>query len=146
MSSSRDGTEGGSEQGNHSKESGQAAGEQAAPLMLSQYQQDFPPPPCPRRRTPALPHPDNIGINPAFRWEWVWCRHFSVVKMTWKSFVFGSQVRVQHSAERRVPCLAHPGSQAQHQLIRRTEIHKGLTVGFNICELISRCKWHFCNK
>ncbi|TWW74715.1 hypothetical protein D4764_14G0007180 [Takifugu flavidus] len=69
MSSSRDRTEGGSEQGNHSEESGQAAVEQAAPLMLSQYQQDFPPPPCPRRRTPALPHPDNIGINPAFRLE-----------------------------------------------------------------------------
>lgn len=36
--------------------------------MQSQYQKDFPPPSsCCRRRTPALPQPDNIGINPAFR-------------------------------------------------------------------------------
>ncbi|XP_049598929.1 uncharacterized protein si:dkeyp-69c1.9 [Syngnathus scovelli] len=40
------------------------------PKMLSQYQKDFPPRSswC-RRRTPALPQPDNIGINPAFRIE-----------------------------------------------------------------------------
>ncbi|XP_026183658.1 uncharacterized protein LOC113142713 isoform X2 [Mastacembelus armatus] len=38
--------------------------------MQSQYQKDFPPPSsCHRRRTPALPQPDNIGINPAFRIE-----------------------------------------------------------------------------
>lgn len=36
--------------------------------MQSQYQKDFPPPSsCHRRRTPALPQLDNIGINPAFR-------------------------------------------------------------------------------
>ncbi|XP_059207074.1 uncharacterized protein si:dkeyp-69c1.9 [Centropristis striata] len=36
--------------------------------MQSQYQKDFPPPTSwRRRRTPALPQPDNIGINPAFR-------------------------------------------------------------------------------
>ncbi|XP_034540389.1 uncharacterized protein si:dkeyp-69c1.9 [Notolabrus celidotus] len=44
--------------------------EQHALEMLSQYQKDFPPPAsCYRRRTPALPQPDNIGINPAFRIE-----------------------------------------------------------------------------
>ncbi|XP_054611527.1 uncharacterized protein si:dkeyp-69c1.9 isoform X2 [Dunckerocampus dactyliophorus] len=39
-----------------------------AETMRSQYQKDFPPPSswC-RRSTPALPQPDNIGINPAFR-------------------------------------------------------------------------------
>lgn len=65
--SSRERKEGGNEQGNDSNEPGQAAVDQENLLMLSQYQKDFPPLPCPRRRTPALPHPDNIGINPAFR-------------------------------------------------------------------------------
>ncbi|KAM6912022.1 uncharacterized protein PEZ65_016167 [Lycodopsis pacificus] len=38
--------------------------------MQSQYQKDFPPPSsCRRRRTPARPQPDNIGINPAFRMD-----------------------------------------------------------------------------
>ncbi|XP_034034293.1 uncharacterized protein si:dkeyp-69c1.9 [Thalassophryne amazonica] len=37
--------------------------------LQSQYQKDFTPPSQCRRRTPALPQPDNIGINPAFRIE-----------------------------------------------------------------------------
>lgn len=42
--------------------------EQDATELQSQYQKDFPPPSSyHRRRTPALPQPDNIGINPAFR-------------------------------------------------------------------------------
>ncbi|XP_061818859.1 uncharacterized protein [Nerophis lumbriciformis] len=41
-----------------------------AEKMLSQYQKDFPPLTSPRRRrTPALPQQDNIGINPSFRME-----------------------------------------------------------------------------
>ncbi|XP_035035073.1 uncharacterized protein si:dkeyp-69c1.9 [Hippoglossus stenolepis] len=44
--------------------------EQDTAEMQSQYQKDFPPQSsCRRRRTPALPQPDNIGINPAFRIE-----------------------------------------------------------------------------
>lgn len=50
----------------HSKTGSRTPG-QGTPEMLSQYQKDFPPPSCLRRRTPALPQPDNIGINPAFR-------------------------------------------------------------------------------
>lgn len=49
--------------------------------MRSQYQKDFPPPSaCWRRRTPALPQPDNIGINPAFRWEKL-CWHHQALKI-----------------------------------------------------------------
>ncbi|XP_034745340.1 uncharacterized protein si:dkeyp-69c1.9 isoform X1 [Etheostoma cragini] len=54
------------EEGNHDQTAGTK--EQDTSKMQSQYQKDFPPPSsCCRRRTPALPQPDNIGINPAFR-------------------------------------------------------------------------------
>ena len=37
--------------------------------MLSVYQQDFPPPSIPlRRRSLAMPPPDNIAINPILRY------------------------------------------------------------------------------
>lgn len=65
---------------------------------------------------------------------------FSVERTTGTSCVFGWQVGVQHSAERRVPCLARPGSQARNQLLQPAELHQGLTVGFSVCEPISRCK------
>lgn len=60
-SSSRDGEPG---EGATAVKNGQNTEE-----MQSQYQKDFPPQSsCRRRRTPAHPQPDNIGINPAFRW------------------------------------------------------------------------------
>ncbi|KAM7398007.1 hypothetical protein PAMA_006064 [Pampus argenteus] len=62
--SSRDG-----EQGEDNKE-GDHDQTQNTTGMQSQYQKDFPPPSsCHRRRTPAFPQPDNIGINRAFRIE-----------------------------------------------------------------------------
>lgn len=42
--------------------------------------------------------------------------------------VFGPQVRVQHGAKRGLPCLVHPGSQAQHKIICKTEPDKGFTA------------------
>nr|XP_057942585.1 uncharacterized protein si:dkeyp-69c1.9 isoform X2 [Doryrhamphus excisus] len=52
----------------HGSRHGRPAEDEQAETMLSQYQKDFPPPSSWRRRTtPALPQPDNIGINPAFR-------------------------------------------------------------------------------
>ncbi|KAL7390647.1 hypothetical protein ABVT39_024889 [Epinephelus coioides] len=67
--SSRDGEPGEDEQeGDHDQTA--VTNEPDVTEMQSQYQKDFPPPSsCHRRRTPALPQPDNIGINPGFRIE-----------------------------------------------------------------------------
>ncbi|XP_070839206.1 uncharacterized protein [Chaetodon trifascialis] len=70
--SSRDRERGEDEQEDSCDQMGSTAvkNEGDATQMLSQYQKDFPPPSsCHRRRTPALPQPDNIAINPAFRIE-----------------------------------------------------------------------------
>ncbi|KAL3971079.1 male-specific lethal 2 [Sarotherodon galilaeus] len=59
---------GNEQEGNSDHTSAAAKNEQETAQMQSQYQKDFPPPSsCHRRRTPAFPQPDNIGINPAFR-------------------------------------------------------------------------------
>lgn len=42
--------------------------------------------------------------------------------------VFDPQVRVQHGAKTGLPYLVHPESLAQHKLICKTELDKGLTV------------------
>lgn len=83
--------------------------------IQSQYQKDFPPPTfCHRRRTPALPQPDNIGINPAFRWGQV-CQ--SVLQLSCRDrltriiHVSDTQVWVQHSPKRHLLQLAHHESQ-----------------------------------
>ncbi|XP_049448708.1 uncharacterized protein si:dkeyp-69c1.9 [Epinephelus fuscoguttatus] len=67
--SSRDGEPGEDEQeGDHDQTA--VTTEPHVTEMQSQYQKDFPPPSSShRRRTPAFPQPDNIGINPAFRIE-----------------------------------------------------------------------------
>ena len=97
--------------------------------MKSQYQKDFPPPSsCRRRRTPAHPQPDNIGINPAFGLESV-CQCLSAVDRRRAAhqclcFFFDSQVRVLHSPERDLPWMAHHESQvcrpAESGLVRTT--------------------------
>ncbi|XP_035767640.1 uncharacterized protein si:dkeyp-69c1.9 isoform X1 [Neolamprologus brichardi] len=59
---------GNEQEGNRDHMSAAAKNEQETAQMQSRYQKDFPPPSsCHRRRTPAFPQPDNIGINPAFR-------------------------------------------------------------------------------
>ncbi|XP_023277173.1 uncharacterized protein LOC111666168 [Seriola lalandi dorsalis] len=71
-SSSRDREPGEDEQEGNHDQTGLTAlkNEQVTTEMQSQYQKDFPPPSSfRRRRTPALPQQDNIGINPAFRIE-----------------------------------------------------------------------------
>lgn len=52
--------------------------------------------------------------------------------MSGTSCAFGSQVRVQHSTERGVSCLVHPGSRAQHDFIQSTELDNGKTVEIHL--------------
>ncbi|KAK5917968.1 hypothetical protein CgunFtcFv8_002774 [Champsocephalus gunnari] len=66
--SSRRDREAGEDEEGHNPDETARTKKQETTYMQSQYQKDFPPPSsCHRRRTPALPQPDNIGINPAFR-------------------------------------------------------------------------------
>lgn len=120
---------------------------QDAREMQSQYQKDFPPPSsCRRRRTPALPQSDNIGINPAFRWERV-CQRLINVRSAheWMNVCvrFGSQVWVQHSPKRGLPWLVHHEPRVYWQAgsgLTRTTKHYFWVIVCNIrnqlaCEL-----------
>lgn len=103
----------------------------AAPLMLSQYQKDFPPPPCPRRCVPACP-----AISGQY-WtlpsgESGFVAHISGENVSATCCVFGSQDRAQNSATRGLPCLVPPGSQAQQKPIWKTELDKRLTIEISI--------------
>nr|XP_040039186.1 uncharacterized protein si:dkeyp-69c1.9 isoform X2 [Gasterosteus aculeatus aculeatus] len=66
--------------------------EQGTAEMQSQYQKDFPPlSSCHRRRTPALPQPDTIGINPAFRIDFSTVQRYNFPG--WSPSVPGSGLR-----------------------------------------------------
>lgn len=121
-------SEQGEEEENHSQMQSTAVTVDCETLqMQSQYQKDFPPPSSShRRRTPALPQPDNIGINPAFRWQkGVSRRHTKCDVRWWKSVCFGLQVRVQHSQHGGLPSLVHRKSrlykQAESNHTQKTE-------------------------
>lgn len=89
--------------------------------MQSQYQKDFPPPSfCHGRRTPALPQPDNIGINPAFRWQkqvflFFFYKSIGNVRSDYVTVCLCFQVRVQNSPQTGFPSLVQLKSRMYNQ-------------------------------